>query len=130
MRLESLSLKLMDLTVLNHKHFVLQEMQADTLLYEIVKDEQFYAKEKNVLLNCEAEQAYIKVEYDLFKSLMLNLIDNSVKAGASEILVKGFVNAELYYVIQVEDNGCGIPENEIKRINDNGIKKRPGCLCA
>ena len=118
MRLESLSLKLMDLTVLNHKHFVLQEMQADTLLYEIVKDEQFYAKEKNVLLNCEAEQAYIKVEYDLFKSLMLNLIDNSVKAGASEILVKGFVNAELYYVIQVEDNGCGIPENEIKRITE------------
>lgn len=118
MRLEALALKLMDLTVLNHKDFVLEEMRADVLLYELTKDEQYLTKEKNVVLNCEAEQAYIKVEYDLFKSLILNLIDNSIKAGASQIHLKGYVDADLYYVIQVEDNGCGIPKNEIKRITE------------
>ena len=118
MRLEALALKLMDLTVLNHKDFMLQEMQADVLLYELAKDEQYLAKEKNVVLNCVAEQAYIKVEYDLFKSLILNLIDNSIKAGASQISLRGYIDADLHYVIQVEDNGCGIPENEIKRITE------------
>ncbi len=118
MRLEALALKLMDLTVLNHKDFMLQEMQADVLLYELAKDEQYLAKEKDVVLNCVAEQAYIKVEYDLFKSLILNLIDNSIKAGASQISLRGYIDADLHYVIQVEDNGCGIPENEIKRITE------------
>lgn len=118
MRLEALALKLMDLTVLNHKDYLLQEMRADVLLYELAKDEQYLAKEKDVVLNCAAEQAYIKVEYDLFKSLILNLIDNSIKAGASQISLRGYIDADLHYVIQVEDNGCGIPENEIKRITE------------
>lgn len=118
MRLEALALKLMDLTVLNHRDFMLQEMRADTLLYELAKDEEYLVKEKNVLLSCEAEQAYIKVEYDLFKSLILNLIDNSIKAGANQVQLKGYVDTKNYYVIQVEDNGCGIPENEIKRITE------------
>ncbi len=118
MRLEALALKLMDLMVLNHKDFVLQEMRADVLLYELAKDEQYLAKEKNVVLNCEAQQAYIKVEYDLFKSLILNLIDNSIKAGATQIQLKGYIDTDMCYMIQVGDNGCGIPKNEIKRITE------------
>lgn len=118
MRLEALSLKLMDLTVLNHKDFVLQEMRADILLQEVAKDEEYLMSEKNVLLSCEADQAYISVEYDLFKSLLLNLIDNSIKAGADCLQLKGYIDAERYYVIQLEDNGSGIPENEIKRITE------------
>ena len=118
MRLEALSLKLMDLTVLNHKDFVLQEMRADILLQEVAKDEEYLMSEKNVLLSCEADQAYISVEYDLFQSLLLNLIDNSIKAGADCLLLKGYIDAEKYYVIQLEDNGSGIPKNEIKRITE------------
>lgn len=118
MRLEALSLKLMDLVVLNHKDFVLQEMRADRLLQELAKDEEFLLSEKNVLLSCEADQAYISVEYDLFQSLLLNLIDNSIKAGADRLHLKGYIDAEKCYVIQLEDNGSGIPKNEIKRITE------------
>lgn len=118
MRLEALALKLMDLAVLNHKNFMLQEMRADILLNEIAKDEEYIMTEKNVVLHCEAEQAYIKVEYDLFKSLILNLMDNSIKAGADCIQLKGYIDAKMYYVIQLQDNGSGIPEDEIKRITE------------
>lgn len=118
MRLEALSHKLMDLTVLNHKDFVLQEMRADLLLQELIKEEEPIVAEKNVQLTCEAEQAYIHVEYDLFKSLILNLIDNSIKAGANCLQLRGYVDAEVYYTIQLEDNGSGIPENEIRRITE------------
>lgn len=118
MRLEALSHKLMDLTVLNHKEFVLQEMQADLLLQELTKEETEIIKEKNVRLSCEAETAYISVEYDLFQSLLLNLIDNSIKAGADNLWLRGYVDGEKFYVIELEDNGSGIPESEIKRIKE------------
>ena len=93
-------------------------MRADILLQELAKDEEYLMSEKNVQLNCEADQAYISVEYDLFKSLLFNLIDNSIKAGADQLLLKGYIDAEKCYVIQLEDNGSGIPENEIKRITE------------
>lgn len=118
MRLEALSHKLMDLTVLNHKEFVLQEMQADLLLQELTKEETEIIKEKNVRLSCEAETAYISVEYNLFQSLLLNLIDNSIKAGADNLWLRGYVDGEKFYVIELEDNGSGIPESEIKRIKE------------
>ena len=131
MRLESLSLKLMDLTNLNHKDFELQEVRADVLFEELRSDVDYLVTEKNISLSCSAEVAYIDVEYDLFKTLFLNLIDNSIKAGADYIQVSGRVEMEgsaasgrerdfsgLRYIIQVEDNGCGIPAQEIKRITE------------
>lgn len=118
MRLEALSHKLMDLTALKHKDFVLQEMQADLLLKELAKEEIEIMKEKNIRFSCEAEAAYINVECDLFQSLLLNLIDNSIKAGADNLQLSGYVDGENFYVIQLEDNGSGIPENEIKRIKE------------
>lgn len=131
MRLESLSLKLMDLTILNHKDFELQEVRADVLFEELQSDVEYLVDRKDILLNCVAEAAYIDVEYDLFKTLFLNLIDNSIKAGADHIHVSGRVRmegnstpdrkedySERHYVIQVADNGCGIPVQEIKRITE------------
>lgn len=131
MRLESLSLKLMDLTILNHKDFELQEVRADVLFKELQSDVEYLVAKKGVSLSCTAEAAYIDVEYDLFKTLFLNLIDNSIKAGADHIQVSGRVGREesaapgregdfsgLHYIIQVEDDGCGIPAQEIKRITE------------
>lgn len=118
MRLEALSLKLMDLSLLRTDDFVLQEMEASALLQEICKDEDYLAKEKNVVLQCESEKAYIKAEYDLFKSMIMNFIDNSIKAGATKIVVSGRWVSDGKYRIEVEDNGCGIPEEEIKRITE------------
>ncbi len=118
MRLEALSLKLMDLTVLNHKEFLLQEIQADKLLEELIKSEEYLLTEKKVKLTCVAEPAYINVEYDLFQSLFFNLIDNSIKAGANYLQLKGYVDSSKKYIIQLEDNGRGIPQDEIKRITE------------
>lgn len=131
MRLESLSLKLMDLTILNHKDFELQEVRADVLLKELQSDVEYLVTEKGVSLGCMAEAAYIDVEFDLFKTLFLNIIDNSIKAGADHIQVSGWMKMQegsalgregdfsrLHYIIQFEDNGCGIPPQEMKRITE------------
>ena len=97
MRLEALSEKLMDLTVLNHKKFELQELDALQMLQELADDVDYLMKEKNVILQYTAQASYVRAEYDLFKTLFLNLIDNAVKAGASQICVTGTVEKKCIY---------------------------------
>ncbi|MBD5477349.1 MAG: HAMP domain-containing protein [Lachnospiraceae bacterium] len=117
MRLEALSHKLMDMTVLNHKDFFLQETETQALFRELTADVEYLMSEKEVSLRCSVESAYIDVEYDLFKTLFLNLVDNAVKAGATEIRVTGCQCSE-EYVVQIQDNGSGIPAQEIQRITE------------
>lgn len=117
MRLEALSHKLMDMTVLNHKDFVLQETEAQELFRELAADTAYLVTERGASLQCSVETAYIAVEYDLFKTLYLNLIDNALKAGATTIQVTGR-KCGAVYVLQVADNGSGIPAQEIQRITE------------
>ena len=125
MRLEALSLKLMDLTVLNHKEFCLQEVRTDQLFYELTEEVEFLLGEKGVKLELSVEPAYVRVEYDLFQTLFLNLVDNAIKAGAKQIHVTGRVERtgeesadRLYFSVKVIDDGSGIPKQEIRRITE------------
>ena len=117
MRLEELSRKLMDLIALNHQNFVLEELSAGELLDNLCETLRPVCRNRQVTLQCEVDDAYIPVEYDLFKTLLLNLADNAIKAGASSIRLTGKAE-DSHYVIAVCDNGCGIPEEEIDRITE------------
>ncbi|MDE7131155.1 MAG: HAMP domain-containing protein, partial [Lachnospiraceae bacterium] len=57
MRLEALSHKLMDMTVLNHKDFVLQETETQALFRELTADVEYLMSEKKVSLRCSVESA-------------------------------------------------------------------------
>lgn len=120
LRLESLSLKLMDLIVLNRQEFVLEVMSAGELLENISQSLSPLFSEKNIELQIsqfESQYDYIRVDYDLFKTLILNLIDNSIKAGSTKIKISGNQRSNRYSIC-VEDNGRGIPANEIDRITE------------
>lgn len=116
MRLEALSLKLMDLFVMGRQEFLLEEMEAEEVLKNVLQGMEPILKERGARLYLEAEPAYIRVEIDLFKTLIWNLIDNATKAGSSEIRVSGLAGEK--YRVQVEDNGCGIPAEEIGKITE------------
>jgi len=117
LRLEALSLKLMDLIVLNRQDFVLENICTEEFLSEVSGGLMPMLKEKNVTLKINAKPAYIMVEYDLFKTLLLNLIDNAVKAGCNAIEITGKETYERYDM-SVIDNGRGMPEAELNRITE------------
>ena len=117
LRLEALSLKLMDLIVLNRQDFILEEMNTEELFADIAGSLKPMLEDKNVQLNLNIKPSYIKVEYDLFKTLVFNLIDNAVKAGAKIIEISGWQN-QGRYSINVIDNGSGMPEAELARITE------------
>lgn len=118
MRLEALSLKLMDLTVLGRQDFPLQEMAAEELLADAAGGLEPFFAEKGVSFALWADSAYIRVEYDLFKTLLINLLDNSVKAGCTRLALSGTREREGGYRICVRDNGCGMEEEELSRITE------------
>jgi signal transduction histidine kinase len=117
LRLAALSSKLMDLIVLERQDFILEEMRADEVLQNIVESLLPLVTEKAVELQLDTDPAYIKVDYDLFKTCILNLIDNSIKAGSTKIIVSGKRYGRRY-CIGVADNGRGIPLCEIERITE------------
>ena len=117
MRLESLSFKLMELTVLGRQTFPLEEMPGEELLKDAAEGLGPFLAEKQVDLCLEAQAAYVMVDYDLLKTLLINLVDNSVKAGSSKITLQGKEEAGSYR-ISVRDNGCGMEEEVLSRITE------------
>lgn len=61
------------------------------------------------------KQKIFYVDLPLFEQVLLNLIDNSLKYGSSQIAISTFTENEMDVLI-IEDNGQGIPEHQIHRI--------------
>ena len=69
--------------------------------------------------------AFAKIEINDFKRMLSNLIDNSVQA----IVSTGFVRVALsqndeFVVVEVFDNGKGIPSEEISKVTQKGYTKK------
>ena len=61
----------------------------------------------------------LKSDKDCIRQVMINLIHNSIKYGRSGGVVKvSFYDMESYILIEVSDNGIGIPEDHLKYVFD------------
>ncbi len=117
MRLEALSQKLMDLFVLDKQRFMLEQLQIREML-EHMKPGMVSLCEKNgVSLSVQTEEACVRADYDLFETMILNLIDNAVKADSCNVNIIG-KRCKTGYELCVADDGKGIPPQEIERITE------------
>ena len=117
MRLEALSLKLMDLFVMDKQDFSLEEMSVREIFENLKQGIGPICQKRGVQLHMELADGRIKVDYDLFKTMMLNLVDNSVKADCRDIWITGRVQGGIYRIC-LEDNGKGIPPEDLGRITE------------
>lgn len=73
---------------------------------------------KNVSINIENTcYSNISCDKDKFLQLMLNLVENAVKYSNENVVVniKSYI-IEDKYIVEIKDNGIGIPEEDIPRI--------------
>lgn len=117
MRLQALSLKLLDIITLDKTNILTEEINTKEMSEDIENTIKLKMKDSSINVDLTFEDEYIHVDYDLFKSVIINLIDNSVKAKADEIKVNG-IKRDDSYIIEVKDNGMGIPENELGRVKE------------
>ncbi len=117
MRLESLAHKMMDLIVMNRTDFVLMYVRTDELLQDVKDTLLPMMSGKNISFGINADAAYIRIEYDLFKTLLLNLCDNASKADSTKVAIFGMYDG-INYKISIRDNGRGIPKDKLERITE------------
>lgn len=108
-RLESLSLKLMDLISLQEEHFQMEEHDLGAIIAEIEPALEMMAKEKQVSIVTDCEEGKLLLEKDLIKILIFNLVDNALKASAEQqsIILRTYWR-DSRYILEVIDQGIGI----------------------
>lgn len=139
-RLEKLAFKLLDLLMMDKDIAVMREVDLHYFLQEVVQGLTPRAKEHQVTIHWKADTGSVWIEPDLVKSLLYNLVDNSIKSIAAKeanidagaliesahgsdsknekrILIKGIIKpggCEL----QVVDTGCGMEPEELSKITE------------
>ena len=117
MRLEALSLKLMDLFVLDKQDFILERMSVREMFENLRQGIEPVCGKNGAALHMALEEGSIEADFDLFKTMIFNLADNAVKADCRDIWILGRQN-KCDYQITIKDNGKGIPPKELGRITE------------
>ncbi|MFC4810496.1 sensor histidine kinase [Paenibacillus sp. GCM10023250] len=117
-RLESLAFKLMDLILADNHRPLLNAGDIRPLFEETAQLMKPQLDAAQVTLSLSAEAARLPMERDLLLILCTNIIDNAAKASkaGSGIEFRGYRTEGARYVIEVRDEGIGIPEPDIPNV--------------
>jgi signal transduction histidine kinase len=117
-RLEKLTFKLMDLIILRKEDFKLREAEIDNLLVDIKNSLVPRLEEKNIQLEISSENISFLMDKDLLKILIINIVDNSIKASKNggKIHLCVYRDEESQVVIEIKDFGIGIPKEDISKV--------------
>lgn len=118
-RLEALSLKLMDIIVAGKQEFEPKRFEVGYFIRSIAAVTVPSLSAEGMTLDMRWEPGEIEVEPDLFKTLMINLVDNARKASRKGDVISLFGKAEDGgYALYVRDHGSGMPKEELGRITE------------
>ena len=118
-RLESLSLKLLDIMVLKNTKLDLKSTSPAQLIESVVQYLRPSYEKQGITISCSCSSGQCLLEPDLVKSLIVNLVDNAHKAldngGHIDISSKMLSDG---CSITVKDNGPGIPPEAIAHLTE------------
>jgi signal transduction histidine kinase len=116
-RLETLSLKLMDLIMLQGDQFQMERYDLRQILLEMKPALEMMARDKEVDVVLECEEGVLLLEKDLIKVLIFNLVDNALKASPQHktITLRSYWNED-QYVLAVIDEGTGIAKEHQDKV--------------
>lgn len=115
-RLERLSGKMMNLMELyNNDSIHMEYYPVKQLLNQVVEIEKYHLQEKGIYLAVECAMDQLFIDVDLMESLLVNLVDNAMKASKEGDTI--VILAEGTRIL-VKDCGKGIPADEIPKITE------------
>ena len=119
-RLQSLSYKLLEMAMADQYQMIYRNVSVKELFDEAAKTMEMAFREKHLVLLVEQDDGYILGDRVLLSSLLFNLLDNARKASSDggRIWLTGKAMTGGGYSITVEDEGKGIPPEELNRITE------------
>jgi signal transduction histidine kinase len=110
---------LMEMILLRQGNLNLEKVNILFLLTEAAEIMQARTKEKNLDILIQGENLELNIDKDMIKGVILNLIDNSLKATTEgKKIIIGCEKSEQHYHIFVQDEGRGMEQNEIPWITE------------
>ena len=98
----------------------MQSFDIRTLVEEVFEDLEMKAQERQIklLLKQGADQSFrVRADRESIRQVLVNLVNNSIKYGNSNGHTKvGFYDMDRYILIEVADNGIGIPKGHINHV--------------
>lgn len=119
-RLETLSLKLLDLLMMDNQTLQMTTVEPAQLIEGLVRHLQPVYAQKGIRLQCKCKPGVCQLEADLVKSLLTNLLDNARKAmdesGGNIFVLSDWLDGACR--IRVLDNGRGIPHDKLAHLTE------------
>lgn len=118
-RLEAMSMKLFDLILLDKTEIEQRRIFIPELLESIADSAAPVMEKRGVSLKVYPCEACISGDRDLLKTVFINMLDNAAKASktGSEVVLRAMHKLSVV-LVEVEDHGCGIPKEEVKKITE------------
>lgn len=118
-RMLNLNKVLMDLTFYREEELIMGYDSILILCQEVQEMETVKAQTQGVGIEVMGEAVYLWMERDMIKSLLINLVDNSLKASesGSTITIRTSEN-ETEAIVVVADQGRGMAQKELEKIRE------------
>ncbi|WP_020534649.1 sensor histidine kinase [Lewinella cohaerens] len=92
------------------------------LAMEVIDELEFKARENELFLELKsgADQSFkVRADRESIRQVLVNLVDNSIKYGKDKGSTKlGFYDMDKYILVEVADNGIGIPKEHLPHVFD------------
>ncbi len=117
-RLKEVAFKLMDMAVMRENGIDAQKLSMKELVERSVETANINAARKQIEIRTDADELTVWGDADLLQSLLINLIDNGVKAcnPGGEVCINVFRDADGNAVTEVKDNGRGMTKEQLEHI--------------
>ncbi|MCH4885929.1 HAMP domain-containing histidine kinase [Acidaminobacter sp. JC074] len=118
-RLSQLSQKLNEIILLKDHDLPTEKENLQYLLEDVIAISKMRQYGKSIDFKLYCKPVNLQVDKELFKMLFLNLVDNAIKAsGQTGQISLGASKFQDTLVVYVEDNGRGIPSDELDHITE------------
>lgn len=119
-RLKNISESLLELAIIREeKEIEMVPIDIEQLFKKVHQTENIKLKEKEVELVYDNELKQIEGNEDLIESMIVNLVDNAIKACSikGKIIMRAYVEKEKK-IIEVEDNGKGMTQTQLLHVTE------------
>ncbi len=100
----------------------MQTFDIKKLVEEVFEEMEIKARESNISLHFKdgAAQNYkVRADRESIRQVLINLVNNSIKYGNAQGVTKvGFYDMDRYILVEVADNGIGIPKKHLNHVFD------------
>lgn len=119
-RLKNISESLLEMVIMREeKEIEMVSIDIEQLFKKIHQTESLKLKEKEIELTYYTELKKIKGNEDLIESMVVNLVDNAIKACRTKgkITMRAYLEKEKK-IIEVEDNGKGMTQEQLLHVTE------------